>query len=470
MRKDVYVALYPRVSTSRQYEDGYSIGEQIDRLTKYCEAKGWKVFKIYTDAGYSGANTDRPALKEMVKAVEDGLVDIVLVYKLDRLSRSQKDTLSLIEHFEEHNVGFVSVTESFDTSTPYGKAMLGLLAVFAQLERDQIRERMSEGKKGRAKQGKFNGGRYSPVGYDYIDGELVVNEYESMLVKEGFRLFNNRVPVNTICNRFNKAGLEHRSKWTPRVLKYMLRNKTYLGYIKHSGEYYQGHHTPLIDQETFDKAQELLKERAHSKTAHAFSYTSYFGGLIWCGNCGARYHKKPNRGENQTTYSCYSRTKQNKNLVKDPNCKNRHVKMHELDLYLFDQIRRLAVDDSFLNDGAEMKKAETALQIELLQLRIDEIDGKIGKLIDLYSIGSMDMNAVKEKVDALSSDKAKLKVEIDALTDYQPTDAAEVRTVAMGLDEALESGDFDGVRSIVETLIERVVIEEDNVKIYWKFC
>ena len=120
MRKNVNVALYPRVSTSRQFEDGYSIGEQIDRLTKYCEAKGWTVFKIYTDAGYSGANTDRPALKEMVKAVEDGLVDIVLVYKLDRLSRSQKDTLSLIEHFEEHNVGFVSVTESFDTSTPYG--------------------------------------------------------------------------------------------------------------------------------------------------------------------------------------------------------------------------------------------------------------------------------------------------------------------------------------------------------------
>lgn len=122
------VALYPRVSSHEQVE-GYSIGEQIDRLTKYCEAMGWEIYKIYTDPGYSGGNTERPGLQEMLKDIKAGKVDKVVVYKLDRLSRSQKDTMMLIEdEFLAYGVDFVSMSENFDTSTPFGRAMIGILA------------------------------------------------------------------------------------------------------------------------------------------------------------------------------------------------------------------------------------------------------------------------------------------------------------------------------------------------------
>ena len=138
------IALYERVSTEKQDREGHSIPEQKERLEKYCSVYGWKDFAHYTDAGFSGAKTDRPALNKLLEDIEKGRVKKVLVYKLDRLSRSQKDTLWLIEDkMLANDCDFVSISENFDTSTPLGRAMIGILAVFAQLEREQIKERMS---------------------------------------------------------------------------------------------------------------------------------------------------------------------------------------------------------------------------------------------------------------------------------------------------------------------------------------
>ena len=153
---------------------------------------GWEIVETFVDPGFSGGDTDRPGLKAMIKTVETSDIDKVVVYKLDRLSRSQKDTLFLIEDvFLKNNTDFVSMNENFDTSTPFGRAMIGILAVFAQLEREQIKERMSMGKEARAKEGKWHGGATEPIGYDYdpVTELLNVNEYEAMQVKELFELF-----------------------------------------------------------------------------------------------------------------------------------------------------------------------------------------------------------------------------------------------------------------------------------------
>ena len=184
------VVCYIRVSTENQLEN-YSIDEQTERLKAYCKAMGWQIQKIYTDGGYSGGNTNRPALQNMLNDIKIRKnIEAVVVYKLDRLSRSQKDTLTLIEdYFLKNKVDFVSVCENFDTSSPFGKAMIGILSVFAQLEKDQITERFTMGRIGRSKAGYFHGGGNAPKGYDYIDGKLIVNEYEAMQVKEVFELF-----------------------------------------------------------------------------------------------------------------------------------------------------------------------------------------------------------------------------------------------------------------------------------------
>ena len=177
------VACYCRVSTENQIEN-YSIDEQRERLEAFCKAKGWVRPEMFVDPGCSGGTLDRPALRSLLDEVKHGKFGTVVVYKLDRLSRSQKDTLWLIEDvFNKYDVSFVSVCENFDTGTPFGKAMIGILSVFAQLEKDQITERFTMGRIGRAKNGLFHGGGNAPTGYDYVDGHLIVNEFEALQVR-----------------------------------------------------------------------------------------------------------------------------------------------------------------------------------------------------------------------------------------------------------------------------------------------
>ena len=135
-------AIYIRVSTDAQFEEGYSVEAQKEQLVAYCVSKGIKRYQLYIDGGWSGSNIDRPELQKLINEIKENKISHVIVYKLDRLSRSQKDTLYLIEDvFNPHGVDFVSLNESMDTSTPMGRLMLGILSAFAQLERENIRLR-----------------------------------------------------------------------------------------------------------------------------------------------------------------------------------------------------------------------------------------------------------------------------------------------------------------------------------------
>ena len=173
-------ALYVRVSTEFQFEEGYSLEAQEEKLRQWCALKDIHRFRIYRDGGWSGSNLNRPAMQELIADIRARLVVRVVVYKLDRLSRSQKDTLYLLEElFIPGGVEFISINENFDTGSPYGKAMIGILSVFAQLERENIRERTRMGMYERVKSGLWRGGSGTPFGYDYdpAENKLVPNEH-----------------------------------------------------------------------------------------------------------------------------------------------------------------------------------------------------------------------------------------------------------------------------------------------------
>ena len=167
-------ALYERVSTAEQSKSGYSIGEQKERLESYAKAMGLPTIKHYTDPGFSGGSLKRPAIKQLITDVQNNKISHVIIWRLDRLSRSQRDTLYLVQDvFNKNNVKFMSLNESLDTSTPMGMAMIGIMSAFAELEREQIKERMSMGREARAKAGLYHGGgNFDPLGYNYVDGHL----------------------------------------------------------------------------------------------------------------------------------------------------------------------------------------------------------------------------------------------------------------------------------------------------------
>jgi site-specific DNA recombinase len=481
--KKIRVALYVRVSTQEQAKEGYSVGEQTDRLRKFAEAHDWCIVKVYTDAGHSGANTDRPALQQMIDDLKAGKIDKVLVYKLDRLSRSQKDTLELIEDvFLPNGTDFESMTEKLDTSTPQGRLFLGILAAFAQLEREMIRERMSMGMYARVKEGKWRGGNHIPFGYDYEPAleKLVVNEYESMIVKNLFEDFTEGMPLYTITNKMIKNGhMLHNGKVDRRNLRYILRNKTYCGYMKYQDEYIKGLHDPIIDEETYEKAQAILDvnkerfERAGYKTGTA-AQTTHLGGLLYCARCGAKYSKSKS-GSNiygyHTNYTCYSRHKRVKTMIKDPNCKNKIYRMDDLDNIIFNEIKKLAVDPEYIDQlKKESEKLEDVQKIHAIEQKIKSIDAQISRFMDLYGLGNYDIDQLDKKTAPLNEQRTKLKKELETLQENSKRiTEPEVRKLVESFDEVLEKADLQQTRCIIEQLIDRIIIDGDDITIHWNF-
>lgn len=481
-RNVLRVALYIRVSSQEQATEGYSIGEQTDRLKKYAEAMGWDIYKIYVDPGYSGGNTDRPGLNELIRDVESGEIDKVVVYKLDRLSRSQKDTLILIEDvFKPNNVDFVSMSENFDTSTAIGSAVLGLLAVFAQLERSQIQERMGMGKEAIAKMGKWNGGT-EPIGYDYniAESKLVVNEYEKMQILELYDLYLKGTPLRTIETIFLNKGYKHKhGLWDPKSMKRVLRNNIYLGYMKYRGVSYPGEQEAIIDEETYNKAQQLLDERVEAYKLTGIKpggQTTFLGGLLYCKQCGGKFAKNDWRqrtGKYTKIYGCYSRSKKVKKMVKDPNCKNKYWKRDELDGIIFDEIKKLAMDPSYIHElkTDKVTTSDEPNKIDIIKKEIANVDEQISRFMDLYGIGKFTIEQVSDKVDPLNEQRKKLIKELEVLN-AEAGAISEERAIEIleSFEDIIEVGDFDEIRLLIESLIYYIELDNDDVYIHWKFA
>lgn len=450
-------ACYVRVSTENQLEN-YSIEEQIDRLKGYCKAKDITIVKFYTDGGYSGGNINRPALQQMIKDIEHGDIDSVIVYKLDRLSRSQKETLLLIEDkFLANEVDFISINENFDTSTPFGRATIGILSVFAQLEKDQITERFTMGRIGRAKNGYYHGGAYAPTGYDYIDGQLIVNDYEALQVKELFNRFLKGYSIHNCWQYMQKHYTTKYGSWKSEALiRNVLQNELYIGKVKFKGVSYPGNHVPIIDSDLFYKVQDVFKtsRRDMDKFKRTpFRSNSLLSSFIYCGKCGAKFHAE------HGNYSCYSRTKGDKKYIVDPNCKNKKWKINDLDNLVIQYISQLNFN--------RIEKVPTPPEIPPdYSNRIKEIDKQIEKLIDLYQIGSIPISTISEKIDNLSKEKSVLEensnIEIPDITIESLIQARD------RLLNILENGDLQEKRACLAVLVDRIEINDESVNIVLK--
>ena len=268
-------AIYTRKSSEEGLEQEFN---SLDAQREACEAyiasqrsEGWVVVRDqYDDGGISGGTLDRPALQRLLSDIEDGLVDVVVVYKIDRLSRSLMDFSKLVEVFDRNNVTFVSVTQSFNTTTSMGRLTLNILLSFAQFEREVTAERIRDKVRASRMKGIFMGGT-PPYGYKPVDRKLVINDEEARNVRWIFARFLELGSATELAREAAKRGIR-----TPRgnpmsknFLYRMLNNRAYIGEAVHKGTGYAGEHEHLIDQRTWDQVQSILQRKpTHSRQQH----------------------------------------------------------------------------------------------------------------------------------------------------------------------------------------------------------
>lgn len=458
--------LYIRVSTTEQAEN-YSVPEQKSRLESYCDAKDYIVAEEYIDAGFSGAKLDRPAMQRLIQDCKDRKLNIVIVWKLDRLSRSQKDTMGFLEDILIPNkIDFISINENFDTSTSFGRMSVGLLSVFAQLEREQIKERTSMGRKARAKAGLYHGGAYIPIGYDYIDGHLVVNDYEALQVRELYELYVAGRGVQTIQKIFDQKGYTTKcGKWTNvKTIGNVLTSRLYIGEIKYDGEYFPGVHEPIISKKLFDEAQ--LARTKRTKTA--FTAKSLLSGIIWCGKCGSRYFKRNNAGRAKDTYTCYARARSTKHMMKTEKCDNKNWKYDELENMVIGEVLKLSFDESYFES---IKKQDNTSQNNLLTLKekVKSIDHKNEKLLTLFSEDKIPLDLLTSQIENLQKEKDSLNLEISRIENIKIVKFDEIKKITHNAGTVFKEGTLLQKRTLISQLIEKIIIYEDKITIKWTF-
>lgn len=462
------IALYIRVSTARQDQEGYSIPLQKERLIAYCKAKGWAVAGVYVDPGHSGSSLDRPGMVSLIQDVEAGKFDAVLVYKLDRLSRSQKDTLYLIEDVLMVNgTDFVSLQESFDTTTIYGRAMLGILSVFAQMERETIAERTLMGRAGRAEDGLWHGGGTHPIGYDYVDGVLVVNEEEALQVQEVYSMYASGLSVTEISRRMEGYKTKHGDWEHTSTVGNVLDNPLYSGLVHFDGVQGPGQHTAIISKELYQKVKAM---RARLKRLEAARDSDYMlTGVIYCASCGARYfpHKRTN---GKVVYSCHSRAKKNRKMIKDPSCTAPHIPIEELDAMVEAEILKLAENPTLVDDIIKKRAAgEGGSDAAGKSEEVMRLDMEINKLMDLLQHDQLaSVGEIAERIAKAHSERVKLmpslweNVPRQYDTGFAKALLNDIRYGWLGLDMRAR-------RVLLLQLIDKVKIDAAGNSIVWSF-
>lgn len=457
--------LYIRVSTPQQEKEGYSIEAQTEKLNAYALAKDYKVFKTYTDAAFSGAKLERPALNEMIEDIESNKIDVVIVYKLDRLSRSQKNTMYLIEDvFLKNNVDFISMQESFDTTTSFGRAMIGILSVFAQLERDNITERMSMGKLERVKRGYYMGGGNVPFGYEYnlITGELEIQETQALTVKRMFELFLSGQAINKIVSVLKKEFPVFEDSFMDSTVRRRLQSHYYCGKQKYQNKVYDAKHEPIVSIKDFNKAQRLISNRPHS---NAFNHSYLFSGLIICHKCGKPYNGYESvrtangKKYKHKYYRCSCRTYKHKQKYGWA-CSGKSYRCDFLDAAIMSEIKKRAENSKFA-----IKEDNNEVDNKPIIREIARLNAQQSKLLDLYLSDKISTNILDNKTDELKEKIEKLELQLNQTVSKK--DKEEFEKSLEELVDKFEETDFSTRRSLIENIIEKIEVVDDEITIYF---
>ena len=487
--------IYARISKEEKTRQQYSIPMQIDECTKFVR---WNdpdaiIQGVYVDEDYTAAHTNRPDFKKVLKVMDKGETDVLLVWRIDRLSRSLLDAITLVKEWERKSILLKSVTQPFDLSTPYGRQNFYNLAAYAEWERSSISERVENGMKRKAKDGKTPGGKPA-YGYKMEEGYLFPVPEEAKVVRLVFDMYLGGYGYDRITAYLNSHLIptKYNAKWTPMQIKRILKNPVYVGkviygvrkydyvngkqtLIKYRADYVEatGIHEPIIDPVTFEKAQKIMADRSTGKAkARTKNETHLLTGLIKC-HCGGKMYAYRIHNGNYLYYHC-------QNVVHHPHiCQEKLIKKDLIDEPVYEVLQR-EISETLLQhldlETTEVPATPVENQRAILETQLKEIEFMKENLLNALARGIISdeefipqrtkLNNSKESILAELSNISKTASETDS---FEIEEKVELMTKLKNFLkkplQALSGQEIILFRELIAACTESIQIIDDAIQI-----
>ncbi len=475
----VRCAVYTRKSTEDGLEQKFnSLDAQREAGEAYIKSQkheGWVCLaNQYDDGGFTGANMDRPALRRLIADIQAGKVDCVVVYKVDRLSRSLLDFSRIMESFDQRKVAFVSVTQAFNTGSSMGRLILNVLLSFVQFEREMISERTRDKIAAARRKGKWSGGM--PVlGYTVESTKLILDKNEADRVREIFQMYLEQQSALTVAKELNDRGWRTK-QWTTSkgivrggklftkdAVYNLLSKVSYIGKIQYKSEVHNGEHAAIIDEESFEKVQ-LLLERNGQGASNAIrnKHDALLRKILQCGSCNCGMsHSYSKRGSK--LYRYYVCTQAQKRGWQE--CPAPSLPAKEIERFVINQIRSIGRDPTVIRDTLTQARSIATAQVDrltsernALQRSLRKVCAQLGKIAAGAEPGDPRLSDAQKSIREADSRMIEIDEELSIIA-KDSIDEAEVAQVLADFNQLWESMQPGEQARAIELLIERVTFD-----------
>jgi len=476
--KAVRCAIYTRKSTEEGLEQEFNSldaqRESSEAFIKSQAHEGWICIPDhYDDGGFTGGNMDRPALKRLLADIAAGRVDVVVCYKIDRLSRSLLDFSRLLEMFEKYSVAFVSITQRFDTTTSMGRLTLNILMSFAEFERQMVSERTRDKIAATRRKGKWSGG-HPVLGYDVVDMKLVPNQTEASRVRQIFDLYVEHQSITKVLRELERRGWTTKG-WTTKkgtqaggkpfdkpTLHGLLRNVLYFGKVRYKDEVHAGEHPGIVEPAIFDKVQYIIqKNRRNGGSDVRNEFGALLRGLLRCAPCNASMVSTQVTKRGKTRYRYYTCLQAQKRGWSK--CPTKAISAPEIERFVIDQIRCIGRDPGVVAETLAQARHQGERQIaELKQEQLGLEADLCRHHAEVRTLVAQGGKAGEDRLADLQDQIAKAEPRVTALREEIETirrgmiDEAELTAALAQFDPVWEHLSHREQSRVLQLLVERV--------------
>jgi len=482
-------AIYTRKSSAEGLDREFtSLDNQRERAEAYVASQGWSLIATrYDDGGFSGGTIERPGFKHLLSDAEAGEFDVIVCYRLDRVSRSLVDFVKVHEFLEQRKVALVSVTESINTSTPHGRMMVNVLVSFGQYERELIGERTRDKLSAARRRGKWTGG-HPVLGFDLDPrgGQLLVNNAEAEMVREVFQQFVEKRSLVQVADELNRRGWTLK-RWTTKdgkpygggrfdkvSLRRLLTNHAYVGKVEFEGTVYDGEHAAIVSPKVFrDVLQVLAENHSTGGAAHRNRHGALLRSILRCAACDSAMVHAPTRkdGKLYRYYRCTNAMRKGAGA-----CPTKSLPADKIEALVVDQIRRLGATpelqaETFRRVLAEVAAKRRGFKAEAKRLtkQIAEAESTVGKLVrtladaegEARSAVNAELEKAQEHVRSMEARLAEVRAEEAALA-AQDIDEADVARALQEFDAIWEVLLTPERERVLQLLIEKVTYNRET--------